>query len=66
MDITVNGEHKSLDGPLTTAGLLRALGYECGAVAVARNGEFVPRASYAAVVVRDGDEIECVAPRQGG
>lgn len=36
------------------------------AFAVAINGEFVPRSSYAEVCLADGDEVDLVSPVGGG
>lgn len=47
--------------------LLQVLGYrEEQKLAVAVNTEFVPRSAHAEQQVSDGDEIEIVAPMQGG
>jgi sulfur carrier protein len=35
-------------------------------IAVAINGEVVPRAAWAATVLRPGDRVEIVSARQGG
>jgi len=35
-------------------------------IAVAHNGTFVARGSYADTAIEDGDMIEIVAPMQGG
>lgn len=64
--ITLNGEPRELAAPTTVADLLAACGYTTGKVAVARNGEFVARSRYAATPVNPGDDIEVVAPMQGG
>jgi sulfur carrier protein len=45
---------------------LEALGYTGQKVATAVNGEFVPARRRAEVRLVAGDEIEIVAPRQGG
>lgn len=66
MNITINGTMKSLDGTPDIASVLQSEGYGSKLVAVARNGEFVPRISYADVRLRDGDALEIVAPMQGG
>lgn len=36
------------------------------AFAIALNGEFVPRASYAEVTLNEGDELDIVSPVGGG
>ena len=40
--------------------------YSDGKVAVAINGEFVPRSRYDSVQLKDGDAVEVVAPVGGG
>jgi sulfur carrier protein len=63
--ITINGQKKNLNAR-DIASLLKEEGFEGKLVAIARNGEFVPRAEYANTNLQDGDEIEIVAPMQGG
>ena len=50
----------------TVAELVARLGIEPRGVAVARNGEIVRRAEWAATPVRDGDVIEIVTAVAGG
>ena len=65
MELTVNGE--IFDGEVTTlAELIRELGYGDQRVATAVNGSFVAGNERKTYELRDGDEIEVVAPRQGG
>ena len=45
--LTLNGEARAFDGPMTVAALLATLGLETRKVAVERNAEIVPRSSYA-------------------
>ncbi len=66
IQVTLNGEPKALPGALTVRALLRELGLEQGAVAVAINSEFVPRSAHQRHLLADGDRIELVAPMQGG
>jgi sulfur carrier protein len=66
MNITINGQKKSIIGAPDIRSVLVAEGYEGKLVAVARNGEFVPRVSYANTNLSDGDTLEIVAPMQGG
>ena len=63
--LVVNGETREARGP-TLALLLDELGYGGQKVATALNGEFVPEKTRAAQVLVPGDQIEIVAPRQGG
>lgn len=50
----------------TLEGVLSELGYGAQKVASAVNGEFVAARTRAQTVLRPGDEIEIVAPQQGG
>ncbi|ODA67457.1 sulfur carrier protein ThiS [Methyloligella halotolerans] len=65
MQILVNGEpHATEAGDL--AALCAELELADAKIATARNGDFVPTAARADTRLTDGDEIEIVAPRQGG
>lgn len=66
MNIILNGESQPLDLTHTIESLLEEKGYNGKLVAVAVNGEFVPKTSYASQSINDGDKIEIVAPMQGG
>ena len=63
--VRINGEPASLADGSTLAAALAGRGVD-GSFAVAVNEEFVPRSRYAACILRDGDDIEVVAPMQGG
>ena len=65
--ITVNGEARDRDGA-TIVELLSDLGVEDRArgVAVAVNGEIVPRAQWADHRVDTGDRVEALSAMQGG
>lgn len=65
MNVTVNDARVEAAEGWTIADLLEQRGQTQG-VAVAVNQEFVPRARYATRVLQDGDEVEIVAPMQGG
>lgn len=66
MIITINGQKKTFTAPLDLRGCLEQEGYGDMLVAVARNGTFVSKSNYGATELDDGDEIEIVAPMQGG
>ena len=63
--VVVNGEPAAA-AAATLAELLSELGYEPDHVATALNGAFVPRRARAETRLAAGDEVEIVAPRQGG
>ena len=64
--LTVNGEARVFDSGLTVAGLIAALGLDMRKLAVERNLAIVPRSTYAAVVLQDGDALEIVNFVGGG
>ena len=66
MQISLNGELRTLDEGLDVAALLASLGLDARKVAVERNLEIVPKSAYAATPVEDGDRIEIVHFIGGG
>lgn len=64
--LTVNGEARAFDGVTSVADLVAALGLDARKVAVERNLEIVPRSTYAATALADGDRIEIVHFIGGG
>ncbi|MBI1329568.1 MAG: sulfur carrier protein ThiS [Alphaproteobacteria bacterium] len=64
--VTVNGEARQLEAPLSVAALLASLGLEPAKIAVERNLEIVPRSLYGSVVVGEGDRLEIVHFIGGG
>ena len=66
MEISVNGEQRSVADALSVAELLRGMGLEGKRLAVERNGEIVPRSSHAATALAEGDRIEIVIAVGGG
>ena len=66
MEISVNGEQRSVAAALWLAALLRGMGLEGERVAVERNGEIVPKSNHAATALAEGDRIEIVIAVGGG
>lgn len=66
MKLTVNGEERSFKAIADVAGLLSALELDPRKVAVELNLEIVPRSSYAATRISDGDRLEIVQFVGGG
>jgi thiazole synthase len=64
--LTVNGEQRTAEPGTTVAGLLRAMGVDPARVAVERNRDVVPRATWTQAGLADGDKIEVVAFIGGG
>lgn len=63
--ITVNGEKINADGK-TVAEFIASTDYNPARIAVELNGEIVPKAKYADVVLADGDTLEVVGFVGGG
>lgn len=66
MRISVNGEERTFDGVADVAALVAELGLDPRKVAVERNLEIVPRSTYAATALAEGDRIEIVTFIGGG
>ncbi|WP_433127333.1 sulfur carrier protein ThiS [Micromonospora sp. CA-240977] len=66
MELTVNGAERSVPGEVSVAELVRAVAPQPRGVAVAVNGEVVPRAGWATTALRDGDRVEVLTAAQGG
>ncbi|SCL13311.1 sulfur carrier protein ThiS [Micromonospora rhizosphaerae] len=66
MELTVNGARRILPGGSTVADLVRAVTDQQRGLAVAVNGEVVPRGGWPASALRDGDRVEVLSAAQGG
>jgi thiazole synthase len=66
MNVIINGEDRSIDGPVTVEQLLGNLGLDGRKVAVERNLEIVPKSQYADVAIDEGDKFEIVHFIGGG
>ncbi len=66
MRITINGKPREIDGETPLPAFLQAYGIDPRLVAVAINGDVIPKAEYDAARVREGDEIEVVRMVGGG
>lgn len=68
MEAVVNGERRDLDPGLTVSSLVDSVrsGAAGRGVAVAVDGEVVPRGAWEKTVLREGARIEIVAAVQGG
>ncbi|WP_310620077.1 sulfur carrier protein ThiS [Flexibacterium corallicola] len=65
MKIIVNGESRKATGN-TLADILVEMGFTGPAIATALNGYLVPRENYQHTVIEEGDQLEVLAPMQGG
>lgn len=68
VNVMVNGAPKAIEPGATVADLVRDVRGASGGpgVAVARNGEVVPRGDWARVALDDGDRVEILVATQGG
>ena len=66
ISLTVNGEHRRFEAPLTAAQLIASLQLTGKRVALERNGEIVPRGQFDQQPLSDGDRIEIVVAVGGG
>ena len=66
MRLTINGEDRTFDRPLTVEKLLGEIGVDSRKVAVERNLEIVPKSQYRRVSLGDGDRLEIVHFIGGG
>lgn len=66
MNIHLNGTPQTLETESTITDLLHNHGYDGKIVAVAINQNFIPKSNYDDHQINDGDDIEIVAPMQGG
>lgn len=66
MNIIINGQPKTFEAPLKLYDILEQEELIGMMIAVAQNGEVVPKTAYKNTKVNDGDTLEIVAPMQGG
>lgn len=66
MRITVNGKPREIDGETDLPAFLSAFDINPRLVAVAINGDVVPKHAYAEARVREGDTVEIVRMVGGG
>ena len=66
MRVTINGEERRFELPLTVEKLLGEIGLDSRKVAVERNLEIVPKSLYQEVCLADGDKLEIVHFIGGG
>ena len=66
MNIVVNGRPREVASAITVAGLVDDLVDDRRGVAVAVDGDVVPRAAWEATGLHEGARVEIVAAVQGG
>ncbi len=66
MQIIVNGAAREVSAQADLAAALLELGFADAVVATAVNGQFVPTGARGSTVLAPGDQLEVLAPMQGG
>jgi sulfur carrier protein len=67
IQITINGNPKTFDADINTlAALVEKLGLVGKRLAIERNGEIVPKSTFAEVPLQIGDKLEIVGAVGGG
>ena len=64
--VTVNGDEHVLPSRSTVAALVAAMGFEPRGIAVAVDGEVVPRRTWSDRTLRAGEQVEILTIAQGG
>lgn len=66
MTVTVNGQRRTVHDGHTVSDVVVELTPAPTGVAVAVNGEIVPRGAWAATTLHEGDRVEVLTAVQGG
>ncbi len=66
ISIRINGETRRFPAGTTLATLLDAMGLAGKRIALERNGEIVPRSTFASQALAEGDALEIVVAVGGG
>ncbi|MEX1162663.1 MAG: sulfur carrier protein ThiS [Nitriliruptor sp.] len=66
MTIELNGQPRSFDGPVTIGALVDTEVADRRGVAVAVDGDVLPRSSWDTTTLHDGTKVELVGAVQGG
>ena len=66
IQVTINGQEIELPGPVSLTAYIEEKGLTGRRIAVAHNGNVVPKGEYGDVDIGDGDTVEIVRPVGGG
>jgi thiamine biosynthesis protein ThiS len=64
--VTINGATRQLPHNINISGLIDDMGLAGKRIALERNGEIVPRSTFAIQQIADGDKLEVVVAVGGG
>ena len=65
MKISLNGKVTEVD-QTALKNMMISQGYQASHLAVAVNGDFIPKSQHESYQIKEGDEVDIVAPMQGG
>ena len=66
MKLFINGEEKHFDAVSNIQDVMQQTGMLERKAAVALNGGFISKTQYEHTTIKDGDQLEIIAPMQGG
>ncbi|AZN35219.1 sulfur carrier protein ThiS [Iodobacter ciconiae] len=66
MNISINGEAREFDAPLTLLDLINLLELKGKRIAIEQNGEIVPKSQHGTTFLNEGDVLEMVVAVGGG
>jgi len=66
IQVSINGEPKTLKPNTTITKMLQTLGYDTAWLGVAINTAFVSKAKHDTTIIKSGDQIEILSPIAGG
>jgi len=64
--VSINGATRQFPEPISVAALIGEMGLTGKRIALERNGEIVPRSTFATQQLADGDRLEVVVAVGGG
>jgi len=66
VQITINGESRTVEGSPNLSELVQSLGLQVSATVIERNGEIVDKSQFEQIQVEPGDQLELVRFVGGG
>jgi len=66
LKLYINGKERDMQDVATIHDVMVETGMLERKAAIARNGQFVPKAQYESVRLQDNDQLEIITPMQGG
>jgi len=64
--VSINGDFRQFNQPFSVTDLIAEMGYTGKRIALERNGDIVPRSTFAEQMLADGDKLEIVVAVGGG